>query len=60
VFKCGGQDFTSTFTSYDNFMATVGKQTNVNRVRIQYMTPILGQPQKEWQQRPDRLETSRA
>lgn len=59
TFQCGGTDFKSTFPAYDNFMSSVAGRKGINAAKIQYLTPLFGQPQKEWQQRPDRVEAGR-
>ena len=60
TFKCGGTDFTSTMGAYDSFMSAVGSRQGVNAAKIRYLEPLFGQPQREWQQRPDRIEVSNA
>lgn len=58
TFKCGGSDFKSSLGEYDSFMEAVSNRKGVNRAKIKYLTPLLGQPQAEWQQRPDRMESN--
>jgi hypothetical protein len=60
TFKCGGQEFTSTLPGYDSFLQCVARRKGINAAKIQYLTPLLGQPNKEWQQRPDRMENVNA
>ena len=55
VFQCGGKDFTSTMGGYDSFMSAVAGRKAFNAANIQYLTPLLGQYQKEEGARPDRL-----
>ncbi len=58
TFKCGGNDFKSTMPAYDSFMTAVGYRNKISAAKIQYLTPLFGQTQKETYQRPDRLEVS--
>lgn len=54
LFKCGGNEFKSTFPQYDNCMRAVAGRGAINKVKIRYMDALLGQPQAEWAMRPDR------
>lgn len=56
VFKCGGQDFKSTFQGHDSFMKAVALRNGVSAAKIKYISALFGQPQKEWRERPDRVE----
>jgi hypothetical protein len=54
LFKCGGNEFKSTFPQYDAVMKAVSDRGAINNVRIRYMSALLGQPQAEWAMRPDK------
>ncbi len=54
-FKCGGNDFKSSYSGYDNFMEAISRRKGANAAKIKYLVPLFGQPQKEWEQRPDRI-----
>jgi hypothetical protein len=56
LFKCGGDEFTSTMSLYDGFMNAIAMRKGVNLAKIRYLTPLFGQVQKESQERPDRIE----
>lgn len=53
TFKCGGNEFKSTFAVYDQFMSNVARRGAINKAKIQYLTPLFGQPQREDAERPD-------
>lgn len=55
TFKCGGDDFKSTYPGYDSYMSAVASRKGVNAAKIKYLTPLMGQPQVEWAMRPDRV-----
>ena len=55
TFKCGGNDLKSTFPAYDSFMSAVEGRKGINAAKIKYLTPLFGQPQVEWAQRPDEV-----
>lgn len=59
-FKLGGDDFRSSMSGYDNFMQAASKRRGANQAKIRYLEPLFGQPQIEWQKRPDRLEEKNA
>lgn len=59
-FKCGGKEFTDSFPQYDAFLGAVAGRVGINKAKIRYLTPLFGQPQKENQERPDRMETEKA
>lgn len=56
TFKCGGKEFTGTLPQYDGFLAQATSRKGINAAKIRYLTPLFGQPQAEWDARPDRLE----
>lgn len=55
AFKCGGTEFTSTIPGYDGFMGAVAGRKGINAAKIRYFTPLFGQAQKEWAERPDKV-----
>ena len=55
-FKCGGNEFKSSMGEYDSFMQGVSLQKGVNKAKIRYFTPMMGQAQQEWAMKPDRLQ----
>jgi hypothetical protein len=59
-FKCGGNDFKTTMTGYDEFMKAVAGRKAINAAKIRYLAPMFQQPQMEWQERPDRLKVQNA
>lgn len=60
TFKCGGKEFTGTFSGYDGFMGAVAGRNGINAAKIRYLEPLFGQPQAEWAARPDALKVSGA
>ena len=60
TFKCGGNDFKSTWGGHDDFMKSVAGRNAINAAKIRYLKPLLAQPQKEWAERPDRLAVTNA
>lgn len=56
TFKCGGNEFKQTMPNYDAFMKSVALRKGVNAAKIRYLQPLFGQPNVEWQLRPDRME----
>lgn len=56
MFKCGGKEFTNTMPDYDSYMSNVAVRDAATRAKIQYLTPLFGQAQKETAERPDRVE----
>lgn len=60
TFKCGGAEFKSTMSGYDNFMQAVAGRKAINAAKIRYMVPLFGMPQKEWASRPDKMEATNA
>ena len=57
-FKCGGLDLKSTLPVHDSVMKAVAGRKAINAAKIKYLTPLLGQAQKEWAQRPDKVEAN--
>ena len=55
--KCGGNEFKETLPGYDDFLKAAVSRNKILAVKARYMTPIFGQPQMEWANRPDRMET---
>jgi hypothetical protein len=53
VFKCGGREFQQTFPQYNDFMTAVASRNAANAAKIQYLKPLLGQPSKEEDERPE-------
>ncbi len=58
--KCGGQELKDSFAQYDAFLDAIAGRTGINRAKMRYLGPILGQPQKEERERPDRMEKASA
>jgi len=56
MFKCGGNEFKATFAQHDRFVSAAAARNRINQVKIHYLEPLLGQPQREWAMRPDREE----
>lgn len=56
MFKCGGTEFKSTFADYDDYMKSAASRGRINAAKIRYLEPVFGQPQKDQQMRPDRME----
>lgn len=56
MFKCGGNEFKATFPEYDSFMKAAAMRGKINEAKIKYLTPLFGQPQKDQQENPDRME----
>lgn len=59
TFKCGGNEFRDSFAQYDSFLDAVAMRTGINRAKMRYLSPILGQPEKEQAQRPDRIDAEK-
>lgn len=59
LFKCGGLEFKQSLGLYDSFMKAAANRNFITASKIQYLSAVLGQPQAEWDFRPDR-ETSNA
>ncbi len=57
TFKCGGKEFTDSFAQYDSFLGAVSGRVGINKAKIRYLTTLLGQPQKEEAERPDKIES---
>ena len=55
-FKCGGKEFQSSMSGYDEFMKTLSRQKGINAALIQYLEPLFGQAQGESALRPDYME----
>ncbi len=55
TFKCGGNEFKSTFSHYDAFMGGVAKYGRINKAEIQYLGPLFDQPAKESATRPTEM-----
>jgi hypothetical protein len=55
-FKCGGNEFQSSFAGYDSFLTAAGTRNRVLAVKARYLTALFGQPAAEEKQRPDRME----
>jgi len=55
VFKCGGKEFQDSFPAFDSFMHAVEGRGQINKAKIRYLTPLFAQPEKEQQERPDKL-----
>lgn len=53
TFKCGGADFRNTMGAYDNFMQAAATRNSITAAKVRYLSPLFGQPQKEYQSRPD-------
>lgn len=53
TFKCGGKEFQDTFPGYDSFLEAVASRGRINRAKMRFMSPLMGQPQAEQSQRPD-------
>ena len=51
--KCGGNEFKSTMTNYDQFMKAVATRKGVNAAKISYFEPLFGFWQREQGVRPD-------
>ncbi len=60
TFKCGGKEFQDTFAQYDDFMKAAAARGRINKAKIQYLVPLLGQAQKESAERPDMMEAPHA
>jgi len=60
MFKCGGNEFKSTFSSYDRWIKNAALRNRINQVKIRYLDPLLGQPERESGARPDRMEVASA
>lgn len=60
TFKCGGKEFESTFQQYDDFMTAAAARGRINKAKIRYLVPLLGQAQKEDAERPNMMEEQRA
>jgi hypothetical protein len=56
TFKCGGKEFQDSFAQYDSFLGAVAGRAGINRAKMRYLVPTLGQVNIEQQQRPDRME----
>jgi len=54
-FKCGGNEFKSSMSEYDTYLTGISIQKGVNKAKIRYLTPLLGQAQQEWAMQPDRV-----
>lgn len=54
-FKCGGKEFESSFSQYNSFLGAVGGRKQINKVKLKYLTPLLGQPLQEEAMRPDTM-----
>lgn len=52
LIKCGGVDLQNTFDQYDSFNKAVNDQKNVDEVKVQYLNPLLNQPEREVAIRP--------
>ena len=53
TFKCGGKEFASTYSRYNDFMDAVSFRGQINKARIQYLKPTMEQPSMEEGERPD-------
>lgn len=60
TFKCGGNEFRESFAQYDSFLDAVAGRTGINRAKIRYLVPVLGQSTKEQQERSDRMDAEKA
>lgn len=54
LFKCGGNEFKTGFSDYDDFMKAVAVRGAINAAKIQYLEPEMGQPQKDQRERKDK------
>ena len=54
--KCGGQELEACYPGLDDFTKAVGLRNRTLAVKARYLTPLMGQAQSEWAQRPDRLD----
>ena len=54
LFKCGGNEFKSTYVNHDNFMSAVAARGQINAAKIMYMTAQFQSDQTEYQLRPNR------
>ena len=59
TFKCGGNEFRESFAQYDSFLDAVAGRTGINRAKIRYLVPVLGQSTKEQQERSDRMDAEK-
>lgn len=59
LFKCGGNEFKSSFSDYDDFMKAVEMRGAINRAKITYLDAEFGQPQKDQRERPDAREMAK-
>ena len=55
TFKCGGNEFKSTFGNYDGYMGAVALRGQINKAKVQYLVPLFDQPSKEQEQRPEQM-----
>jgi hypothetical protein len=60
TFKAGGKEFEATFPKYDSFLSSALERAGINKAKMRYLKPMLDQPDKEQQERPDREERKRA
>ena len=56
TFKCGGKEFEDSFQRYDGFMRAAADRGRINKAKIRYLVPLLGQAQKESAERPDMIQ----
>jgi hypothetical protein len=56
TFKCGGKEFQDSFAQYDSFLSAVEGRVGIDKVKLRYLSPLLGQAQKETAERPDKME----
>jgi hypothetical protein len=59
TFKCGGNEFKSTFANYDAFMRAVSHYGDMNNAQVQYLEPMFGQPSKEQGIRPEAVKATK-
>ena len=60
TFKCGGSEFKTTMSGYDQFMKGVAGRKAIDATKVKYLSALFRQPQAEWSQRPDRTEVASA
>jgi hypothetical protein len=56
TFKCGGNEFQSTFAGYDAFLSACVGRNNILAADARYLTATFNKPRAEQHQRPDRIE----